>query len=601
MGKEICASSATYFTQEHHGVNAETFLWRPCCLISYWKWSLHGEKGHKSLYTEYQTALLKDAGGITILSPARSSSRHQGLIYSQFYNSQKELFDAAKTYPFHDPSLESLALDPHLRKTWQHVGGSQNHNPQTLLANYFAGKARCHNALIKSMNRSFGVREEHRMTLTLAREVRHRLQNLNKWDVQIYDETQPRPYWQLSSKSFLNFLHLNINKFVTGFEYVLSQTDRDFVSWEQTKMMIVFLRMMKFSFGSHRLSAESALWWDRKEWPNGRIREGLAMSQSVSQYGYGWFADKFDWDKFTLKHSIKDLTLFGNIQMAEAYHVRWREIKDIKDDVLIIEHVTGLLADHRHIKENFTLLKRYLIWVCVRHFRKEVFACIKKDIQEEYQTAAMKGDIKLCWWNATTVLKNKPSPHLPPSDFTHVHLINGNKMTFKHLYDLVDYLWDYNDAMKRTHWEHKGYRALYQRVSRVIKVTFGRRACEKWQGDVKKTFILSTWLLPYPNHTVFLQHTKQSLRMWVSVYHPQVDQLRGDEGEEVAWRDVIGLRDDAGWVIGRGADQTLPHIPPDDALVDGMSVEELGERLQEGQEEFERAQARLARRGALGQ
>ena len=59
----------------------------------------------------YNTGLLKDIQGMTVESPKRSVSRSQGLLYSQFYSSQKEIFDAAKTYPFMNQAVKNLALD----------------------------------------------------------------------------------------------------------------------------------------------------------------------------------------------------------------------------------------------------------------------------------------------------------------------------------------------------------------------------------------------------------------------------------------------------------------------------------------------------------
>ena len=52
---------------------------------------------------------------------ANSQLRAGGLLYSQFYSSVKEVFAARNQYPFTNTAIETLALDPQLRKTWQHV------------------------------------------------------------------------------------------------------------------------------------------------------------------------------------------------------------------------------------------------------------------------------------------------------------------------------------------------------------------------------------------------------------------------------------------------------------------------------------------------
>jgi hypothetical protein len=375
-GKEVCAPSSLLAHQDLGERRPEMYFWRPCCLNSQYEWSLHGSPARPSLRSHYHTALLRDAVGMTLVTAARSPSRRQGLIYSQYYNKQKEIYDAAKTMPFQDPSIESLALDPHLRRSWQHVGGAETHRPATLVQSYLGSKARCHEGLTRSMQRSFGVREEHRMTLALAYRVRDRLQAMNQWDVPAPEDFTSPPFWRFSSSTFLQFIWCNLNKFTTAFEYVHSLTTRDFVSWEHSKMMICFLRLMKFGYGSHRLRSESALWWDHKDRPRGRTYEGLGFSQTLKQSGYAWFLDKIDWENFTFQAQVTDHTLFGNVAMAEVYRARWREVKNVQDDFLRVEQIGRWFEDYSRCRSIRHFLLEYLIWICLRHFRREVYSSI---------------------------------------------------------------------------------------------------------------------------------------------------------------------------------------------------------------------------------
>lgn len=253
IGKEVCAKPSFLQRQDAGDQQAETYLWRPCCLDAHWRRSLHGSPSARSLRNVYHTGLLRDAVGMTVLSASQSPGREQGLIYSQFYTSQKETFDASKKFPFQDGALESLALDPKVRASWQHVGGSENHRPETLNKSYLGSKARCAAGLVGSMKKSFGTREEHRMTLDLANQLRDRLERMGVWDREIPAAASPQPYWRIPTETFLRFLYCNINKFTTGFEYVRSLESDDFVSWEHSQMMIMFLRLLKFSYESHLL------------------------------------------------------------------------------------------------------------------------------------------------------------------------------------------------------------------------------------------------------------------------------------------------------------------------------------------------------------
>ncbi|KAH7196209.1 hypothetical protein BKA60DRAFT_601325 [Fusarium oxysporum] len=55
--------------------------------------------------------MLRDAGGMTMLTPLRSRLRRGGILYGQMYSLTKEIVDAARIYPFQNLDLRLLALD----------------------------------------------------------------------------------------------------------------------------------------------------------------------------------------------------------------------------------------------------------------------------------------------------------------------------------------------------------------------------------------------------------------------------------------------------------------------------------------------------------
>jgi hypothetical protein len=111
--------------------------------------------------------MLHDSGSLTMETNSSSWSRRAGLLYSQFYSSIKEVFAAGNVYPFTNTALETLALDPKLRKTWQHVGRGLSHDPVALIRAYLYTKRRCHHALQGCEQKCFGIREEHRVSRSL--------------------------------------------------------------------------------------------------------------------------------------------------------------------------------------------------------------------------------------------------------------------------------------------------------------------------------------------------------------------------------------------------------------------------------------------------
>jgi hypothetical protein len=58
-----------------------------------------------------------------------------------YYDIGKEVFAAGNQYPFTNTAIEMLALDPQLRKTWQHVGAGLSHDPVALIKAYLYAKA----------------------------------------------------------------------------------------------------------------------------------------------------------------------------------------------------------------------------------------------------------------------------------------------------------------------------------------------------------------------------------------------------------------------------------------------------------------------------
>ena len=109
----------------------------------------------------YFEGFLQEAAQLTVLAPSQSIARQAGLVYSQFYASSKEMFDSAKTYPFTNDKLEVLAIDPVLRKAWAKKRGAEAFDSKVIQDSYLHSKLRCHETLLSSYQKSFGVREEH--------------------------------------------------------------------------------------------------------------------------------------------------------------------------------------------------------------------------------------------------------------------------------------------------------------------------------------------------------------------------------------------------------------------------------------------------------
>jgi hypothetical protein len=75
----------------------------------------------------------------------------------------------------------------------------------------------------------------------------------------------PSYAWLVKTEVYLHYLWRSADKFAAGFEIVLARSREELITWEQTKIMVMFLRCLRFVFGAHLLQRESSLWWGRRE------------------------------------------------------------------------------------------------------------------------------------------------------------------------------------------------------------------------------------------------------------------------------------------------------------------------------------------------
>jgi hypothetical protein len=108
--------------------------------------------------------MLYNTGSLTSVTQKKSKHREGGLIYSQFYNSVKEIYDANKCFPFANDAIEELALDPHIRNVTRNILGGGRRDAKTIEVSYLASKQRTYHALRDARQKSYSIREEHRVT-----------------------------------------------------------------------------------------------------------------------------------------------------------------------------------------------------------------------------------------------------------------------------------------------------------------------------------------------------------------------------------------------------------------------------------------------------
>lgn len=283
LAKQTTSEDSTHLeSQALETHEAEVYLWKKCCLDAYsqTRTTLNPDgsraKGNPKR-TQYPWATLRDTMGQTLFAVPEGQESQDGLIYSQFYGLIKTPFDVSKVYVLDNDSLENLALDPAYVRSLQQEGSGVTFSKGVCEFAYLHGKRRAYANLIDNQWKSYGVREEHRISLTLLGEI---YQQWRQWD--LYDDdssftTTILPYYIVPTQDLLGFLYAQVNKFCFLFEHLLASTTRTY-SLPETILMVTALRGLRFSYSSSLLARELLLYKDRWETPRGQkvvIKEGL--------------------------------------------------------------------------------------------------------------------------------------------------------------------------------------------------------------------------------------------------------------------------------------------------------------------------------------
>lgn len=474
----------------------------------------------------YTWATLRDTGSQTIAAAPSSQAFQDGYIYSQFYNAVKTPFDAAKVYIFNNDSLENIALDPAYVRSLHKVGGATAFSQKACLTSYLYSKTRAHVNLASCRAKSYGTREEHRISLCMAEDILHLWQYWENIPPPIPPPAAvpppappPAPYYSIPTADVFGFIRAQLNKYCLLFEQVLAWTNETH-SLPEFIMMVVALRALRFSYGSAQLWREPLLFKDR--WQQVRderpvVIEGMGMAVTMAAYGIGWFLPKINWQTLRVMPPHGDRLLAGNILIHAQYQRRWRAVRDLRDvyirlgqaDEWFIQHDIGGGGGGGAKTMNYRKQEKWLQFLHslnLNQFDHDVASAMVKshrahpELARDY-SAAQLAQLSFSY-SGMHSLYSVGGERQPP------HSITGNKARFATASALVDFLLDFEDGEVRGSWERITYRMIYRRTCEVVEKRLGREWRRRWQSDYKTLLQLTHWVLPHANNTTFLNLTK---------------------------------------------------------------------------------------------
>ena len=493
-----------------------TYLMRSCCLEAFYQWSHFGEPASRAKKTVYIPAMLSASYDMTVEMSANSTKRAEGWIFYQMYNSYKEMTDVAKTKPFRSRFLSQLAWDSKVRALLEQAGGRQTTNAAKIKENYQSSKNRLANALSEGQKKSYGVREEHRISLTFFRRIMESLVATGDWAQAPSLTVADYPFWELSSDAFTTFLRYNANKYLYAIERILASTPGGSISYEHCKVISMLLESVKYCYDTSPLSREAGLWRDRYQVHNtGPFLQGMGLIQTVETSGYGWFLPKIDWEQLIFSPELTKEIRYNDTALYDTYRKRWAAVKNIKGDIQRLEAVNGWLGMYHTNIQLRDVLIEFICTLVMQSFRKHVFQAIKEDIRPEFREDALAGKVMLCQASLESVLL----PQDGEEEHHQLYIVFANRAKIRTVQALVDFLWDFDDGQQRTQWAHRGYRGLHQRALEIVQLHCGAEAAQRVHDGIKRLFILTNWIVPYPNHTRFMQRSSDKHRIWMSICH----------------------------------------------------------------------------------
>jgi hypothetical protein len=517
LGKETsCTDWSLPLYQLPPSQSPATYLWRPCCLEAFYQWLQFG-KGPRGVRRDYYTtAMLDQAGEIRVEMAPSTLHSHNGWVFSQLYNSNKELYDAAKTKPFRSAFLSKLAWDMKTRAMIDKQGGSRTATTKQLEGSYCRSKIRLANCLHSGFQKSYGIREEHRISLALLHRIRIILEQRGNWSRPVDCSQQIPPFWELSTDTYVTFLKYNTNKFLFAFEWILTSADKRFVSYEHSKVLAMLLQGLRHSYDSTALSGDQGLWKDvYEQGVDKHIVHGMGLGTTMKRSGYGWLLPKVDWSSMTFETELSRKMVYHNRVLRDSHRKQWQTVRDTKDDLGILEFIGDLFIQYGTNDSCRYSLKVILVALLLRRFRKDVFQSLEKDIRPEFRAEALAGQVSLCQSSLEKVLL--PQQH--DRDLASINVVCSNRSKLRTVASVANLFWDFDDGYVRTNWAQRSYRLLYQRALVLVRIACGEETAAELQDLTKRLFIAHTWMIPYASNEKFFVRSSSGSRRWISVYH----------------------------------------------------------------------------------
>ena len=518
IGKESCVSYS-YLRSKPPTADEpqpQVLIPRRCCLEKYHDWYYaDDEKTYASSTQLYSMAMLGEAATLTTTPPLSSRMRAGGLIYTQVYARVKTMLEASKHFVNQQDGLEELALDPNIAAGIQEGAGGRSRRIPVIEQAYLAGKQRLAAALRDDRYKSYAVRQEHRITFELFLQIWEALDEMDDHRVLDPDTSRPEFVWAIPSKVYTQYLRRHAGKFNTGFELIRATSSDEVKTWEQTKMMTMFLRCLRYATGGHQLGRENALWTERKDYDNGKIYYGLNFRHAIEHSHYCWIRpDLIDWGQLEFEPDMTEDVVFSNKTQISKLLKRGKRLRYFFDETKQIDVAINMIRAHRNTSPAIVnRALQFLAHLAQRQFRADLWAKIKGEVIQQPEvdrTEHQLGNWYLSWESIYQLYGREP------------HLTHGNRSGVISVLEKVRFIFDVepDSKGKGKGWNDPWVRFL-RRIITLLDEFPDHRILMRFRKLFQQIFFEHHWIIPNPHRDGLLQTTKtrneQKTRPWVSI------------------------------------------------------------------------------------
>ena len=186
----------------------------------------------------------------------------------------------------------------------------------------------------------------------------------------------------------MEWYRFNLNKFCFGFETLYGRCqEKPYIAWEHTQLMILLLKCISCFAGVLIPGSYPVLWQDHyrsRSRPGSREataqrepRQGLGIGVNLQEYGYGWLADKIDWEHWILRPEVSGQFRVQKVSILETFRSHYRELRNHMDDYTLIASSASLLSQWQASPIHVAFLLRVFRAICLRALLHDTFQILQ--------------------------------------------------------------------------------------------------------------------------------------------------------------------------------------------------------------------------------